>query len=162
MCAKLRVVVLARLGRRYEIALLAQIVGAAHANKAAFRQVVFFFRTQRDRVDQHRQVMSVAADDLDELILAFLESPIIDAARILFAESIFAALRNKAAAVASVLAIKLFFVFVSDRRAVDDHVGALDCLLRFKGGLHSHLDEFLPTILVNREFRSLLTGNDNF
>ena len=54
---------------------LAYIVGAAHADETAFFQVVFFFGTQRDGIDQHGEVVRIAADHLDELVLASSRAP---------------------------------------------------------------------------------------
>src|SRR5438309_7019692 len=155
MSAKLRVVVLTGFGSRDEITFLAEIIGAAHADEAAFREVVFFFRTQGDGVYKHGQVVRIAADDLNKLIFTPFQRPIIDAACVLLAEAVFTALGNEATAIAGIFIIELFLVFVANGRAVDDHAGALDRLFRLEAGMHAHLDEFLPTIFVNGELCAL-------
>ena len=106
--------------------------------------------------------MSIAADNLNEFILASFQSFIIDAASVHLAKAVFAALGDKAAAVAGILAIEFFLVFVAHRGTVDDHVGALDRLFGLEAGFHSHFDEFLPALFVDGKLRSFPAGDHNF
>src|SRR5262245_35525482 len=106
--AEVVIVMLASFRRRDEIALLAQVVGSAHANESALGEVVFLFRAERDGVDEHGQVVGVAADDLDELIFGLIQRFVVDAAGVFLAEAVFAALSDETAAVAGVAIINFF------------------------------------------------------
>src|SRR5690348_14976689 len=146
--AELGVIVFSGFGSGNEFSLLAQIVSAAHTNESPFFEVVFFLRTKGDRIDQNREVMRIAADDLNELILAFHQRLVVDATGVHLSETVFAALCNKTAPIASVFIVKLFLVFVPYRRAVDNHRSSLDCLLGLVSRRHPHLREFLPAVFI--------------
>src|SRR6185503_8903529 len=113
--AELRIVMFAGFRRRDKISFLAEIVGAAHTNETAFRQIVFLFRSQRDGVDQHGQVVRVAAHHLNKLVLAFDQCLVIDTPGVFLTKAVLAALGDEAAAVVGVFVIDLFFVLIAYR-----------------------------------------------
>src|SRR5688572_12282712 len=129
MSPELGIIVLACFWRRDEIPFLTDVVSAAHADKPAFFQIVFLFRAQGDGVDEHGQIVCIAAHDLDELVFTLDQSPVVDAPRIHLAESVLTALSDEPAAVISVLVVELLFVIVTDRFAVYNYAGALDGFL---------------------------------
>jgi hypothetical protein len=83
-----------------------------------------------------------------------VESFVIDAAGVHLAEAELAALRDEAAAVAGVFIVELLLVFVADRRAIDDDARALDRLFGLETGLHVHVLELAPAVLVDSQLRA--------
>ncbi len=126
MGAELGIIMLSDFGRRYELALLAQVVGATHTDEASFFEVIFLFKAQSDRVDEHREIMGIAADDLNEIVLPFNQGFVVDAAGVHLTEAVFASLGNEAPAIAGVLVVNLFLVFVTHRSAVDNDAGPFE------------------------------------
>ena len=108
------------------------------------------------------KIVRVAAHHLNKLVLAFDQRFVVDAAGVFFAEAVFAALGDEAAAVAGVLVVKFFLVLIAYRRAVDDHAGALDRFFGFEARLHAHVDEFLPALFVDGELRALVARDHDF
>jgi hypothetical protein len=98
--------------------------------------------------------VSIAAYNLNELVLSFDQSSIVNTARIHLAESVFTALSDETAAVVSVLIIKLLFVVVAHRCAVDNYAGALNGFLCFIGRGHTHFDEFLSPFFIDAKLRA--------
>lgn len=98
--------------------------------------------------------MSIAAYNLDELVFTLDQSLIVDPTRIHLAESVLTALSDETAPVVSVPIVKLLFVVVADRCAVDNYAGALDGFLSFIGRGHAHLGEFLSPFFIDAKFRA--------
>src|SRR3954452_7040836 len=113
MRTKFAIVVLARLRSWYEFAFLANVISASHANEPALLHVVFFFRPERQGIDQYREIMGIAAHYLNKLVLASYQCFVVDAAGVHFTETVFTALGDKATAIAGVLVIDLFFILVA-------------------------------------------------
>src|SRR5262245_58057611 len=162
MGAELSIIVFSRFRGGNKIPFLAQIVGPAHANEASLVKVIFLFRSQRDGVDEHCEIMGIATDDLDEIVLAFDQSLIIDTASVHLAKTVFAALGDETAAVVSVFIIKFLLVFIAYRSAVNDDAGSLNGFFGFEGRLHSHVDEFLPAIFVHRKLGAFTAQHMDF
>lgn len=161
MGAELGIIMLSDFGRRYELALLAQVVGATHTDEASFFEVIFLFKAQSDRVDEHREIMGIAADDLNEIVLPFNQGFVVDAAGVHLTEAVFASLGNEAPAIAGVLVVNLFLVFVTHRSAVDNDAGPFDRFFGLEAWLHAHVDKLVPTLLVDAKLRALAAGYDD-
>src|SRR5438128_9106410 len=82
MRAKLGIVMFPSLWRRNKTLFLANITGAPHADKAAFQQVIGSFVMQSQGFREHREVVRVTTDDLDETIVPRQQCGIVDATRI--------------------------------------------------------------------------------
>src|SRR5207237_4316029 len=82
MRAKLGIVMFPSLWRRNKTLFLADITGAPHADKAAFKQVIAGFVMQGQGFREHSEVVRVTTDDLDETILPRHQGCIVDATRI--------------------------------------------------------------------------------
>ena len=82
MRAKLGIVVFPSLWRRNKTLFLADIAGASHADKAAFKQVIGGFVMQGQGFREHSEVVGVTTDDLDETIFSRHQCCIVDATRI--------------------------------------------------------------------------------
>ncbi len=76
--AEAGVVVAAHRGAGHELAVLADVVGPAHADEAPVEQVRGL-PVEADRADQHRDVVGVAGDDLQEPVLAADQGLVVDA-----------------------------------------------------------------------------------
>src|SRR5262245_19885558 len=149
------------LRRGDEFGILADIVGAPHANKPAFVKIVFLLATQGDRVDQDGKVVRVAAHNLNELILGAFQCFVVDPARIHLAEAEFTSLGDESAPVIGVALVVFFFVLVSDRRAVDDNAGIFESLFSLIMRFHPKVFEALPAFLIDGKPRSFLAQNQD-
>src|SRR3954470_5741076 len=114
MRTKFAIIMLARFRGGYEFAFLTDVIGASHANEPALFQIVLLFGPESQGVDEYCEVMGIAAHHLNKLILAFDQCFVVDPAGVHFAETVFTALGDKAAAVAGVLVIDLFFILVTN------------------------------------------------
>jgi hypothetical protein len=108
-----------------------------------------------DRLDESGDVVRVAGDDLDEAVLAGHEHLFIDAASVRLAEIVFAPLGEEALGAAEVL-VEFLLVLVARRRAVDDHGGPLEGLLRLEAHLMAQFLELRADVVVHRQMRAAL------
>ncbi len=103
-----------------------------------------------DRLDQGRDVVGVAADDLDEAVLAGDEGLVVDAAGVRLAEAELAPLGEEALGTGEAFVI-LLLVLVARRGAVDDHGGPFQGLPAVEAHLVPQPFELAADILVHRE-----------
>ena len=153
MRSEFRVVMLPRFRRRDEILRIGNVVRAAHADESAGANVrlpVF----PSEGLEQHRDVVGVARHDLQKALIGAADL-VVDAASVRPSEAEFRALRQETARTFRALVI-LRFVFISGRRAVDDHRRAID---RFIGGVRdamTELREIRARVFVCREPRAVI------
>ncbi len=148
--AEIGVVVLADLRRRREVLGLRDVVRAAHADEVASGQRIVAVLLVTERLDQRRDVVRVAGDDLDESIFARLEHLVVDAAGVRHAEAELAALRQKALGSLDVVVV-LRFHLVAGGSAVDHHGRAGDRLFGLVRDGVPHLLERVALIFVGGE-----------
>ena len=143
MGTELGIVVLAHAGGRNEPGDLGDVVGAPHAHKDTPLQVVVATVTSGKRLDQGRNVVRIAGDDLDKPVFTSDQGLLVDTPGIGFAEPGFTTLCQIAPRPADLLVVELL-VLVSRRGAVDDHGGPLESLY----GLQAHLvTQFLERVV---------------
>ena len=106
--------------------------------------------------------MGIAADDLDEIVLAFDQRFIIDTAGVHLAKTVFAALGDESPAVTGVFIVKFFLFSLPTGSTVDNDVGPLNGFFGFEGRFHSHVDEFLPTVFIDTELGALAAQDMTF
>ena len=106
-------------------------------------------------LDEDREVVRVARDDLEELVLAGDESGVVDPARIHLSEAELGALCEEAARPLERL-VDLLLVVVPGGRAVEDDRRALERFLSGVGDLVAEGLEVRRLVLVGREVRAAL------
>src|SRR5436305_11022522 len=148
--AEVGVVVLADVGGRHVAVRLRDVVRPPHADEGAPLQAEVPAAVVADGLDQGRDVVGVAGDDLDEAVLAGHQDLLIDAAGVGLAEAELAPLGEEALGAGQVL-VHLLLVLVAGPRAVDDHGGPLQGFLGLETHLVPQLLELLPHVLVDRQ-----------
>ena len=145
------VAVVAHLGARHKVVVLADIIGAAHADETAFTQILRTFIAQTKDLDQGRQVVGIATDHLQVFVVAHFEHFVIDAAGVLPAESKFAALGNEQVGGVFVIFVPPLLHRVATRRAIDDHAGHLEGLFGGVLNLQTHFLEAFDPVRVRHQ-----------
>ncbi len=158
----LGIVMLTDLRGRDVTPVFAQVVGAPHANETALIEVVFLFRTQRNGVDDRRQVVSIAAYHLDKLILLFIQGTVVDPPSIHFAKPELASLSDESTTIGGVTLIVFFLVVVTYRCTVDDHIGSFDGFFGLVAGFHPQFSKVTPPVFIHAEPGAFLTEGGNF
>src|SRR6185369_7221107 len=132
------------------------VVRPPHADEGPLVQGVFLVRPLvADRLDQGRDVVRVAGDDLDEAVLARDQDLVVDAAGVRLAEAELAPLGEEALGTGEPF-VELLLVLIAGRRAVDHHGGAFQRLAGVVAHLVPHLLELAAHVLVDGELGAAL------
>src|SRR5215468_4603033 len=124
MRAKLRIVMFPSLWRCNKTLFLADITGAPHADKAAFKQVIGGLVMQGQGFREHSEVVRVTTDDLDETIFPRHQCCIVDATRIWLPKPEFTPLGEKSLGRRHMLEpVNLMLIRHAIRRAINNHSG---------------------------------------
>src|SRR4029453_853361 len=161
MRAKLGIIVFPSLWRRNKTLFLADITGASHTDKAAFKQIIGGFVMQCQGFRKHSEVVGVTTDDLDETVFPRHQCCIVDATRIRLAKPKFAPLGEKSLGCRHMLEpVNFMLIRHAVRRAINNDSGLVHGLLDLIGGLHTELFKVAHFLCGHDELRT--TTNEIF